>query len=120
MFLHVFRCVIGITDRPDRMSSIVMFRISEALSPIDSHSRTKEQIWHLLEVHEGGWRDAKSLVYISLPGRCLSSTGSELNPVKKVDILELAENAPRRLRFHASTHGCESVKCIVTFNDSRM
>ena len=45
-----------------------------------------------------------------LPGVYWSSTGSELRPVKKVEILALDENAPLLLLFQASTHGWESVR----------
>ena len=92
---QVFLCVMGISERPDFMSSMDTERISEALSPIDSHSFTNAHIWHLDEEHVAGCREAKSLVCISLPDLCLNSIGIELKPVRKVDILALAEKAPR-------------------------
>ena len=48
-----------------------------------------------------------------MPGVYWSSTGSELRPVKKVEILALDENATLLLLFHARTHGSESVWCHV-------
>ena len=51
---------------------------------------------------------------------CPDSTGKILNPVRKVEILELAEKAPFNVRFQARTQGIESVKWIVVFSDSLM
>ena len=104
MFFHVFFCIIGIIIFPEFISCIVIERISLALSPISCNSFANEHIWHPVDLHVEGWREAKSLVNISFPGLCRSSIERVLNPVKNALILELVENA-LRLRLHASTHG---------------
>ena len=104
MLRHVFRCIMGIAALPELTSSIVIDRISDALSPMCSHSSANLHIWHRDELHTLGLREAKSLVNIDLPALCLNSTERVLSPVKNAQILELVENAPLRLRLHASTH----------------
>ena len=118
MLFHVAFCVIGIRERPDWTSSMVRALILAALSPKFSQSLTNEHIWHLGNEHDKGWREAKSLVCISFPDLCRSSTGIALNPVRNVDILALVEKAPLWHRFQARTQGWESVKWIVGLLDS--
>lgn len=109
MFFQTFGCISGIKFRPLLMSSTETALMLTALSPTCWRSCANLQTWHFESVQEGGFRDAKSLEYISFPGLCLISTGSSLNPVKKALILALDEKAPLIQRLHASTHGIESV-----------